>query len=315
VKLVRGATAQPSGEAQVAEFGAGSRAGEVQQLSGVVMEVFVQEAAADAVGLGAEELAGILLEVGAKCNFGLAAGAAAGHDRVCAFWRSLQLRDLALARACALGRDAAWQQFMARFREPLTQAAIGITGSAAQGSELADSLYGELFGVSERGEQRRSPLSYYAGRGSLLGFLRATLAQRHIDHHRRTSREAPLTQEDYPAAAMSPAPEPQVLARLSAAVTAALNSLPAEERFILAAWFLDGRTLLEISGLLRVHEATVSRRLHRLTERLHKELLKQLQAGGLSRAAAEESLGADPRDINVNLRKLLQGSPPPAFQE
>jgi hypothetical protein len=58
--------------------------------------------------------------------------------------------------------------------------------------------------------------------------------------------------------------------------------LEPEERFLLSAWFLDQRTLLEISRVLRVHEATVSRRIGRLTARLHKELLASLQASGMS---------------------------------
>jgi RNA polymerase sigma-70 factor, ECF subfamily len=94
-----------------------------------------------------------------------------------------------------------------------------------------------------------------------------------------------------------------------------LSSLAPEDRFLLSAWFLDQRTLLEISRILRVHEATVSRGIKRLTARLHKELLKDLQASGMSRAAAEEALGADPRDLDINLRSLLQASQSTAFLE
>jgi RNA polymerase sigma-70 factor, ECF subfamily len=268
---------------------------------------------AESVGLTKDEFATVLLAIGDKYNYGLPPGVAATPAQIRTFWQSLQLRDLALAHACALGRDAAWQQFIARFREPLKQAAIGITGSAALGAELADSLYAELFGLTERGEQRRSPLAYYSGRGSLLGFLRATLAQRNVDRHRRTSRETPIANEDLPATPAAPAPSEDVLVQLRQSLAAILSLLPPEERFLLSAWFLDRRTLLEISRLLGVHEATVSRRLQRLTARLHKDLLKNMQASGMSRAAAEEALGADPRDIDMNLRTLLQVSRPAAF--
>ena len=40
-----------------------------------------------------------------------------------------------------------------------------------------------------------------------------------------------------------------------------------------------------------------------------------LQRGGLSRRAAQEALGADPRDLSVNLKKLLQNSQTETFQE
>ncbi len=166
------------------------------ELSGLLLDRFWREAEADSVDLNKSELAQILLSVGAKYNYGFAPGVQAAPDQILAFWQGLQLRDLALAHACALGREAAWHQFLSRFREPLTQAATAITRSADNGRELADSLYSELFGLTERGGQRQSPLASYSGRGSLKGFLRATLAQRNIDRHRRTSRETPLPATD-----------------------------------------------------------------------------------------------------------------------
>jgi RNA polymerase sigma-70 factor (ECF subfamily) len=87
-----------------------------------------------------------------------------------------------------------------------------------------------------------------------------------------------------------------------------MGELGAEDRFLISAYFLDKRTLREISYLLQVHEATVSRRLKRLTEGLHKRLLKHLQACGMSRRAADEALGTDPRDLDLNLRSILQDS-------
>jgi hypothetical protein len=35
----------------------------------------------------------------------------------------------------------------------------------------------------------------------------------------------------------------------------------------------------------------------------------------MSRRAAQEAMGADPRDLEVNLKKLLQNSQSEAFQE
>ena len=286
---------------------------ELKRLSGLSIDEFWREADAGSVGLGKEELARILLAIGSKYNYGLAPDATAGRAQVAAFWRALQLPDLALAQACALGRDVAWQQFMARFREPLTQAAIGIAGSAARGQELADSLYSEMFGLTERDGTRRSPLASYSGRGSLKGFLRATLAQRNVDLYRRTHREVPLPELDFAAAPAAAIPTPEVLSRLGDSVTATLGSLSPEDRFLLSAWFLDQRTLLEISRILRVHESTVSRSVKRLAERLHKELLRHLEASGMSPAAAREALGTDPRDLDINLRSLLQASRPGTF--
>jgi RNA polymerase sigma-70 factor, ECF subfamily len=284
-------------------------------LSDILVDDLWREADADSVDLTKDELAAVLLALGATYHYGLAPGTTAGRAQIAAFWRGLHLPDLALAHACALGRDSAWRQFMTRFRDPLTRAAIAITGSTSTGQELADSLYSEMFGLTEREGRRQSPLAHYSGRGSLMGFLRATLAQRNVDRHRRTSRETPLPPEDLAAGLPSPVASPDVLSRLREALTETLSLLPPEERFLLSAWFLDQRTLLDISRILRVHEATVSRRLHRLTSTLHKDLLKRLRASGMSRAAADEALGADPRDLDMNLRTLLQSSRSSSFTD
>jgi RNA polymerase sigma-70 factor (ECF subfamily) len=94
-----------------------------------------------------------------------------------------------------------------------------------------------------------------------------------------------------------------------------LQGLPSEDRFLLSAYFLDRQTLLQIARTLRVHEATISRRIKRLAADLRKQLLQHLQSGGLSRRAAEEALGTDPRDIEINLRQLLQTSQTSAFSD
>lgn len=282
-------------------------------ISGLKIEDLWREAEADRVDLSKPEFARALLAIGAKYNYGAAAGVQATRAQIGAFWRALHLRELALAQACALGRDAAWQQFLSRYRDPLTQAAIALTESASRGQELADSLYSEMFGLPNRDGQRRSPLATYAGRGSLLGFLRTTLAQRQVDHHRRTHRETPLDGKDFPSVTQAPRPASGVLAHLAQSLTVTMRTLGAEERFLLSAWYLDQRTLLEIAQVMRVHEATISRKLKRLTTKLRKELLKNLQQTGMTRHAAEEALGTDPRDLTINLRSLLQTSSPDAI--
>lgn len=266
-------------------------------------------------GLTQDEFAAILCESGAKQNAALPAASLPNPAQREAFWRGLHLRELALAHGCARGNDAAWQVFLQEFRAPMRQAAIAITCSTSEGEELADSLYSELFGLTERDGRRWSPLATYSGRGSLMGWLRATLAQRHVDRHRAVHRESVLEGDEIPAAAPAVGPEPETLIRLSRALAATLGGLSPEDRFLLSSYFLDGRTLLELAQLLRVHEATMSRRIRRLTEALHRQLLKQLEADGLSRRAAQEALGTDPRDLTINLRKVLQASPGSAFHQ
>jgi RNA polymerase sigma-70 factor, ECF subfamily len=271
-------------------------------------------AEAEACGLTRDEFGQVLAGVGAKVNHGLPPGAAADSRQKASFFRCLHLAELALAHGCALGREAAWERFFRLYRNQLTQAAIAITGSPTLGNDLADALYAELYGLREREGARRSPLASYSGRGSLLGWLRTTLVQRFRDHHRRTHREEPLEDFDRPAAQAeeTPVAEPAALVK---AVERTLASLPAEDRFLLVAYYLDRQTLFKIARTLGVHEATISRRLKRLLAEARSSLLENLCAGGLNRAAAEEALGADPRDLEINLRAALQSSGSSAFSD
>jgi RNA polymerase sigma-70 factor, ECF subfamily len=282
--------------------------------SSLVQELWLA-ADGEGCGLTIEEFSSILVSVGAKLNHGLPSGSHPDPSQKAAFFRSLRLSELALAHSCALGREVAWQRFVGLYRSSLTQAAIAITGSATVGHDLADSLYSELYGLRQVDGQRSSPLATYSGRGSLLGWLRTTLAQRHVDHHRRTHRETPLDTLDVPAPVSSTSPIPAELTRLTHAVSQTLEDLPSEDRFLLASYFLDRQTLLQIARVLHVHEATISRRLKRLVGDLRKQLLHNLQSGGLSKRAAEEALGADPRDLEINLRVLLQTSQIASFSD
>jgi len=263
-------------------------------------------------GLTESEFSDVIAIVGERHHYNQPPETCPTLAQQTAFYHALRLPELALAQSCALGRESAWQRFFSIYRTPLSEAAIAITGSATLGHDLADLLYAELFGLSAPAGERRSPLASYSGRGTLLSWLRSTLVQRHVDHHRRTYREIPLEviegSETDVAPAASATPLPAELDRLTHAVARTLEALAAEDRFLLTAYFLDRQTMLQISRLLHVHEGTVSRRLKRLTADLHKQLLHHLRAGGLSRLAAEEALGTDPRDLEVNLRALLQRS-------
>jgi RNA polymerase sigma-70 factor (ECF subfamily) len=266
-------------------------------------------------GLAQDEFDRILQEVGTAWNSGSTESPQASRQQQAAFFRGLRLADLVLARACAAGNERAWERFIAVYRPPLVRAAVAITGSETLGRDLADQLYAELYGLTVRDGKRRCPLHSYRGRGSLMGWLRTTLAQRHVDHHRRTRHEEPI--EEFDAPAPDPAPEQPAgeLSALGRAIEEALEKREAEDRFLLAAYYLDGQTLKQIAGVLGVHEATVSRKLRRAIEAIRKQVLRNLQSSGLSRRAAQDALGADPRDLDMNLKKLLQNSQTETFKE
>jgi RNA polymerase sigma-70 factor (ECF subfamily) len=266
-------------------------------------------------GLGRDEFIQILAAAGSTQNFGVEAGTAATPRQQAAFFRGLRLDDLVLAHACAAGNERAWERFIAQHRQPLIRAAIAITGSETLGRDLADQLYAELYGLKMREGERRCPLLSYRGRGSLTGWLRTTLAQRYVDHHRSSRREQPLEEIEVPAADAPQETPSADLSLLQQAIEQALQQRDPEERFLLAAYYLDGRTLAQIARVLSVHEATVSRKLRRATTDIRKQVLRNLVRGGLSRRAAQKAIDTDPRDLNINVKRLLQHSQLEAFKE
>jgi RNA polymerase sigma-70 factor (ECF subfamily) len=310
---------QPVEESAVSGIDATPEMGQLPVPSSPLLNGLWRESGAAAYGLEKEEFNRILHRVGTEQDYGLEPGATASRRQQAGFFRGLRLADLTLARACASGHEGAWEHFIAVYRQPLFRAAIAITRSETLGRELADQLYAELYGLSARDGVRRSPLDSYKGKGSLMGWLRTTLAQRHVDHHRRTRRELPLDNlaegNEPPAADPKPGKLPAELLLLAKAVVETLEKIETVERFLLAAYYIDGRTLLEIAPMLHVHEATVSRKLHRLVDGIRKQIVKSLLGYGLNKRAVQEMLGADPRDLDLNLKKILQISLPDAFQE
>jgi RNA polymerase sigma-70 factor, ECF subfamily len=265
-------------------------------------------------GLSREQFAAILNEIAAKY---LPAGAS--PRETAELFASLRVEELALARACAAGQARAWEVFMARYREKLYDIAGYIAKENSAARELADSLYADLYGTTTCEGQRVSKLSSYTGRGSLEGWLRTVVAQEFVNRYRRQRRLVSLDEESEDGAqfaASDSEPAVAVDPRVETATDEALSRLSAEERFILASYYLDGRRLAEIARILAVHESTISRKLDKLAKSLRKRILTALAKKGMSRRQAEEALQVDVRDLRVNIReRVAQESDSAAFPD
>jgi RNA polymerase sigma factor (sigma-70 family) len=216
----------------------------------------------------------------------------------------LRLDELILARACARGNETAWQEFVQLYREKMYRSAATIARVDSVARELADALYADLFGTRiGKDGHRISKLASYLGRGSLEGWLRIVLAQEYVNRFRAERRFVGFSDSiDTPPHGENGAPES---GKLAEATDVALTSLPSEERFLLAAYYLDGRSLLEIGRMLGVHESTISRRLEKITAAVRKKIIRTLGEAGFDRRAAEEMLEVDVRDLNLNIRERL----------
>jgi RNA polymerase sigma-70 factor, ECF subfamily len=260
----------------------------------------------DQAGL-AEILAGVVIHSDCPC----------GEPGIAAFLASLRLDELVLARACAAGNDRAWEIFLNRYRATLYESAYKIAKEESAARGLADSLYAELYGVNEKGQRRPSKLLSYQGRGSLQGWLRTVLAQEYVNHYRSRKRETSLDAalDEGKQFEAKESDHSDADPRVEAAVAQELQALEPEERFLLAAYYLDRRTLAEIAKLQRVHESTVSRKLDRVTTGLRKRIRKRMIQSGMSPRQADEALqDVEVRDLRVKVEETLrQGTPGGTF--
>jgi RNA polymerase sigma-70 factor (ECF subfamily) len=245
------------------------------------------------------------------------AGASPAAPAVAAYLESLHVEDLGLACACAEGRDAAWEHFVATYRQDLRAAGRAIAGDAS-GTELADSLYADLFGLEERDGERRSLFLYFHGRSKLTTWLRAVLAQRHVDAVRERRRTDSLDEHAAterladPAAVVDADPNRgRYAALLSSALKSATAALDGGLRLRLAAYYLQGLTLAEIGRITGEHEATVSRKLDRARRdlRTRVELILRTEHR-LSQAEVETCLeqAVDQGDLDLSAW-LREGHP------
>lgn len=224
------------------------------------------------------------------------------------YLESLHLEDVALACACAAGHEAAWEHFILQVRPVLYRAADAIDPSGGA-RELADSLYAELYGLRERGGSRQSLFRYFHGRSSLTTWLRAVLAQRHVDRLRTSRRLEPLPEDETPIALASPVPppdpdRPRFVDLIRRALAKAVSRLDARDRLRLACYYAQEMTLAQIGRLLREHEATVSRHLTSTRRTIRENVERQLRDdAGLSEAQIEEcfaSVVSDAGTLDLN---------------
>lgn len=231
------------------------------------------------------------------------------------FLSSLNADDLCLATACAKGDDAAWEDFFREYRSYLVNVARTMTQDAGAAEQLADSTFAELYGLRESGGARVSKFSFYSGRGSLRGWLRAVVFQLSADHHRQSSRLVQIEEpEDMDRLAhAAERPERKTTSDLeyvrdryrdgvAQSLRRAMADLEARERLLLAYYYYDEMTLRQIGNLFDVHEATISRWLTKVQKRVRKLVEKGLARDhSFNRREVAEAieLAAEQMDITV----------------
>ncbi len=250
------------------------------------------------------------------------------------YFAALHLEDLALATACMEDCEPAWDHFVSTFRPYLRAAAAAVlrcSSASSEACELADSLFAELYGLTDGAGRERSLFRYFHGRSSLKTWLRAVLAQRHIDVIRAGRRFESLDDDDakpsankIPKAVSVQPSDPhreRYISLFVRALQSALAALDQRDEQRLRLYYAQQQTLAEIGRQLSEHESSVSRNLDRIRLALRLAVEETLRNGcpavngfaadlGLSDAQISLCLEYASADASFDLEKLLQRTKP-----
>ena len=244
-----------------------------------------------------------------------------------AFVEELRADDLCLIIACEKNDETAWNDLVKTQDSTVKSAARKISVNAEDAEDLASSIWAELYGLRhDKNGKLRTKLSYYSGRGSLAGWLRAIVSQLAIDEFRKQSRfvqieenrefenlanesseksdnTSVVSHSDNPEQIFS---EKQTAKDVSEALKKAIGELEAEDRLILKLYYFDDLNLKEIGAALGFHEATASRKLVRVQTEIRKSVEKILKnRHGWSETEVRRYLAETAEKLGINLEKMF----------
>ncbi|MGI8639096.1 MAG: RNA polymerase sigma factor [Pyrinomonadaceae bacterium] len=243
------------------------------------------------------------------------------------FVDGIRADDLCLIIACENGVESAWNDLVKSFDATVKSAARSISKNAEDAEDLAGSIWAELYGLKhDKDGKLKGKLSYYSGRGSLAGWLRAITNQLAIDQFRKMKRLVQIEEDrEFENLAqvsaektgndlvVSKSENPEEL--FSAAETEkdiehalkqAIAELEAEDRLILKLYYFDDLKLKDIGATLGFHEATASRKLVRVQTEIRKSVEKILRSEhGWEQEEIKRHLSETASKLGISFEKLL----------
>jgi RNA polymerase sigma factor (sigma-70 family) len=248
-------------------------------------------------------------------------------DKIEEYLRALHLEDLALATACLENCELAWDYFVKEYRGYLRAAGAAVLhcrSGAPEACDLADSLFAELYGLSDGARRERSLFRYFHGRSSLKTWLRAVISQRHVDAIRAGRRFDSFDDED--AQSRNSKLSAAVSVRVSAghpadphreryaalfvrALQAALATLDPRDDRRLRLYYSKQQTLAEIGQQLGEHESSVSRNLERVRATLRRTIEETLRNGCPAANGFAAELGLSEAQIGLAFEYAAADTP------
>lgn len=232
--------------------------------------------------------------------------------------KTLVLDDLFLATACAEGDNQAWQIFKNQYQNFIYEIALRYLKNQHQASELANSLYADLYFSSD---DTSSKIASYNGLGSLKGWLRVIIYRKVVDRHRHLSKinevslspaepkddDDKLHFEQTLANDVQKEPDQQYFRNkyknmFQKIVPQAIKQLTSKEKFILDCYYLKNLKEKEIADVYGVHESTASRWLAKARQNMRTTIEKMMYTQfNLTKKDTAEYFMMVLKDLELNL--------------
>lgn len=251
----------------------------------------------------------------------------ASSAEIKAFIDELRADDLCLVLACECGNETAWSDLVKNFDATVKSAARRVSPKAEDADDLASSIWAELYGLKhDKDGKLKSKLSYYSGRGSLGGWLRAIVSQLAVDQYRKQSRFVQVEENrvfenlankssektenlaviSHHDNAEEIFEEKQLSRDVSKALNQAIAELSADDKLLLKLYYYDELKLKEIGQTFGYHEATASRKITRIQTEIRNSVEKILKdQHGWSDQEVKRYLSETASKLGISLEKLM----------
>jgi RNA polymerase sigma-70 factor len=203
-----------------------------------------------------------------------------GYDTCRELLNNLHTDDLFLSFACTEGSEAAWQKMDLSYRKYICDIARLISGSSQAGSDIATSVFADLFLPDRFGQ---SLIASYDGQSALVTWLRVIVTRRLINEQQRKSNQVErleslpdIIDKDALAKINSSVRGNKYQRAISASLKRASLSLSERERLLLILRYEDSMQMSDIARFLNVHPSTITRQLQQVYKKLQNGIISAL---------------------------------------
>jgi len=251
----------------------------------------------------------------------------AGHPEIIDFVDSLHADDLCLIIACERGDEDAWGDLVINFDSTVKAAAWNFCKNREDTDDLAGSIWAELHGLrTDDAGNAKGKLSYYSGKGSLGGWLRAVTNQLAIDEYRKMKRIVQVEEDrvfdnlaqdsaektDFKAVVSTADTPEEIYGESEAqkdimeALLQAVEELGDEEKLVMKMYYYDELKLQEIADTFGYHEATASRKISRAQNAIRKSVERALRLKhGWSDDEVRRHLADSAEKLGISIEKMF----------